>query len=281
MSFRDYFSDSATLYSQLTSRFPEFIELFVHPFGPAYESIQRGRSIFNDLRIVKEKISALQKFLTDSTASITKIKAQILVLDENISKNLEYFTTTPTGNLYQRKDKELRQLISREPLNGYLGVIRELLEIFQTFVEKQQIPISQENLSLLQLLSKSLLVSLPTLAVDFQKLIDFCLLYTEEAFSKKLKKKAEYFDRRYLLSGPGWNAWLEAQQIFIDIEQLKQSREYQALEMQNAGLQSEKINLQAQLKDLETKITFSEQSLLENKKHEELLLNNLIVWLKD
>lgn len=273
-------SNSSSVYDFFDKKYLEFQEQYVDPFSLVAQSLLKGRTIYFDIKNVKQKISETKLEIENYTNILEKLHFDIQSLEQQILQLWQEFYKTSSGQIYERKEKELHDLMIHNPLNEYLDIIRDLVDTFLTYIEKQNVQITTENKNLLLNFKDSLINPIGNLAVEFPALIEFIMLYAEEAFGKRIKKKPQLVDREYLVNSPGWNAWQEAHRISKELAEIRKTPQFEINRRSLDQLELEKKSLVSKRDEAEKKLSTTRTNLNEFEINEKHLNDQLMEWIK-
>ncbi|MFW9928086.1 MAG: hypothetical protein ACFFD1_01690, partial [Candidatus Thorarchaeota archaeon] len=274
--FSHILNDKNQIILQMEKNFGAFAELFTNPLADTYQSVNKGKMTFIEYETNKESIKKSKNDLNNLNITIEQLQKEKQDLEQELNTYWNKFYQTSTGSLYSHKNSEIHRHLTSAPLNSYAEIIKELASSFDVYIQKQQIQITDEFSDLLKKMVNSISEPIENLSNIFPNFIDFYLMYVEEVFGKKLKKKPEYSDKAFLIDSPGWKAWLEEQEYANDLDELKQTNEYKAFINEIRELQAKKDDIEKKLKENIEKKKNLELSLEELEKHNENLVNQLI-----
>ncbi|OLS24731.1 MAG: hypothetical protein HeimC3_18400 [Candidatus Heimdallarchaeota archaeon LC_3] len=280
IEFTSLINNPKKLFERFTSDFIEFTNFFTNPLTQIFTQITKGKNFFNELKTIELKKSSEEKEITNLRESITLNTKELKAIDEKLSEFWKEFYNTSTGGLFSRKEKEIQNLVRSDPLNHYLSIIKELIDTFDNFIQKQHIQVKDEQLTLIKKLNNSLIDPVNELSSQFQEFIKFYLVFSDDVFGKKLAKKPDFSDEKFLLSSPGWNAWLQEQQIANDLQELKSSDDYKEFTNKISELSKTKENLQSKLSEAGKKVNILEQNVEDYIQLKNQFQTQLIDWLK-
>ena len=275
------FFDKELIFSQIEEKVNWLFEVFCSHLSEVHEHLRHGRALFVEVKTTREKLAEFTRTKEEGLRLINDLSDEVETLKSNIERLWKKFLDTQSGNLYQLKDREIRQLLRESPLREYHEIIKDLISTFSTFVEKQDIKIDSTSRELLQNLAKSMIVPFMGFVDNFAKLVDFYLLYVDGVFGKKLKKKAEYSNRKFLLDSPGWRAWAHVLEVASDLDQLKVQSEYRDLEARIGPMGSKKSDIEKRLLELNEKEKFLKTTIDDIRVQEVSLAAQFLKWLED
>ena len=274
-----FLGNPSDLFNFLDNKFLDFQELFVSPSSLVTQNLLKGRMIFFNIKNVKQKINETKQEIENYVGVLDKLRLDQQSLEKQIIDLWQEFYKTSSGQIYERKEKELHDLIVHNPLNEYLDIIHDLVDTFLTYIEKQNVQITNENKNLLLKLKESLIQPVGNLAVEFPALIEFVLLYAEEAFGKRVKKKPQLIDKEYLVNSPGWNAWQEAHRISQELTETKSVPEFELIKRKLEQFELEKKACIAKKEEIEKKLSLARTNMNDLEANEKHLNEQIIEWI--
>lgn len=267
--------------------FNKYKILFVAKNNKYTEHFYKGNHHLNEYHDRKSKIEKIDEDYKEIEAQYNIFDTKTKELETKIETGSKrFYDEHSTGTLIMSKRNNLSNLTLSPVLSPFIKLLGELINSFNSYINKQNIKTSFEVQGVIQSLQGNITSPDSVIDKNLPELIEQIIRYANRAFGKKhwYNKFLEEIDgeknlKANLLAGPGYKSWYEARQISKDIEELEKSENFKifsdTLNLLKNKLQSEHEEF-SRIKNRAKKFTQDKEDLQNSI---DSIISNMVNWI--